>query len=1000
MRLFKRGNKWYAESKFGEWGARDAGFEWDAAQNLWSTDDPVKAWELRKYAAQDVKNDIHKTMLKNERQQHGISPNGKHMQEFGAYVPDQSRATDAEIDVPAPKGLRYLPYQKAGIAYSLERQNTLIADEMGLGKAQPLTAKILTPFGWKTMGDMKEGMTVIGKDGKATTITGVYPQGVKDVYEVTFTDGAKVQCCKEHIWTVNTATRRIRRLPWYDLTTEELIRKGLKYQGGRRKFHVPVVAPVHFKRQRKPLTIDPWLLGTILAGSSHVRSEVGITVKDGAMRWRIEETLKRDYNNLELVPFAKGRPNQMRISHGKIGSGNKIVGQLRKLGIIGRRTDENFIPELYMTASVFERFELLRGLMDARGSAPSGNGWGLRFTSASYQLRKDVAQLVMSLGGLATAEENKNSMSVRVPTLADVFHNPDKVKRSRHRRNPTRTIDRIEKIGQAECQCISVSNSDGLYVTNDYVVTHNTIQAIGVVNATKAKRILVICPASLKLNWKHELKKWLTGGQCIDIAAGKHFPTYTPVVIINYDILHRHADKLRRKEWDVLIVDESHYLKNPKAKRTINVLGKKSGRGAMTPIPAKRKLFLSGTPMVNKPVELWPIIEAVAPGKIAKGWYDYVTRYCGAVTTAYGMKTDGASNLNELQKKLRKIFMIRRMKADVLKELPPKVRQVIQLPARRNMSAAVRNEQAEYAAAQRSMNIMRVEAETAKLAGDRAAYEEAIKKMNKATGLTLARIAKARTEVAVAKLPDVLDRIKDILSEGAKLVVFAHHLEVIDGICDALPAGSWVKLDGRDSTTKRDKSVRRFQEDETCKVFVGGMKAAGVGLTLTASSHVLFVELDWVPGTLTQAEDRCHRIGQKDSVLVQHMVVEGSIDVNMAKTVIKKQDILDRALDRDTTTMATADDGILKAKSVMQGVSFDQVDKDAARMTRREAGHWVGTLRSLMDQYSGRFSEVDRGIAYAAMQRGFSTRRDGVVAKRLCEEYGDNIHKPDQEVTA
>lgn len=999
MRLFKRGNKWYAEAKFGEWGARDAGFEWDSNSNLWVTDDPAKAWDLRKYAEPNVKNDIHKTMLKNERGRQS-NTNGHIPQEFGACVPDQSRATDAEIDVPAPEGLRYLPYQKAGIAYALKRQNTLIADEMGLGKAQPLTAKILTPFGWKTMGDMKEGMHVIGKDGKATTVTGVFPQGVKDVYEVTFTDGAKVQCCKEHIWTVNTPTRRFRRLPWFDLTTTDLIKRGLKYSSGKRKFHVPVVSPVHFKRQRKPLAVDPWLLGTILAASSHVRAEVGITVQDEAMRWRIEETLKRDYNDLELVPFSKSRPKRWRISQGKTGAGNKLVGQLRKLGIIGRRTDENFIPELYMTSSVFERFELLRGLMDARGTAPGSTGGGLRFRSASNELRKDVAQLVLSLGGLATAEEGRNSMSIQVPTLADVFHNPDKAERSRHRRNPTRTIDRIEKVGQAECQCISVSNSDGLYVTNDFVVTHNTIQAIGVANATKAKRVLVICPASLKLNWKYELKKWLTGGQIIDIATGKYFPSYTPVVIINYDILERHKDKLRAKEFDLLIVDESHYLKNPKAKRTINVLGKQSGRGAMTPIPAKRKLFLSGTPAMNKPVELWPIIEAIAPGKIAKGWYDYVTRYCGAVTTAYGMKTDGASNLHELQKKLRKYFMIRRMKADVLKELPPKVRQVIQLPARRNMSAAVRKEQEEYAHAQRAVNILRIEAETAKVSGDRAAYEEAIKKMRKATGLTLARIAKARTEVAVAKLPDVLDRIKDILSGGAKLVVFAHHLEVIDGVCEALPTGSWVKLDGRDSATKRDQSVRRFQEDETCKVFVGGMKAAGVGLTLTASSHVLFVELDWVPGTLTQAEDRCHRIGQKDSVLVQHMVVEGSIDVNMAKTVIKKQDILERMLDRDTADMEKPDASILQAKSAMRDVSFDELGQYAAGMTDQEAGKWAWRLRKLMDTHPRLLSEVDRMIAHAVLRNGLHTKREGVVAKRLCEEYGASIYESDQEVTA
>lgn len=283
--------------------------------------------------------------------------------------------------------------------------------------------------------------------------------------------------------------------------------------------------------------------------------------------------------------------------------------------------------------------------------------------------------------------------------------------------------------------------------------------------------------------------------------------------------------------------------------------------------------------MMNRPIELWPLIDAIAPGKIAEIWYDFVTRYCGAETTHYGMKVNGVSNLGELQQKLRGTIMIRRMKADVLKDLPPKIRQVIELPARPNMTGALQEERNAYKNAKYTAMRLRVQVEIAKTSGDLVVYETAIQKMRKETRLTLSRIAKARKAVAMAKLPDVMDRVHEILGEGAKLVVFAHHPEVIDRICEGLPAGTWVKLDGHDSAMKRDQAVRRFRTDDSCKIFVGGMKAAGVGLTLSASSHGLFVELDWVPATMTQAEDRCHRSGQKDSVLIQHMVVEGSIDV-------------------------------------------------------------------------------------------------------------------------
>ena len=981
MRIFKQGAAWCADAKFGENGAKDAGFEWDAKRSLWWTSDVAKAWQLRDYADNSVKNAIHKEFLQQKRNGNGLAPHLSNGQ-------DLSRATESDIDVPAPEGLRYLPYQLAGIEFALERQHTLIADEMGLGKAQPLDAKILTPSGWKTMGDMKVGTYVTGKDGKATEVIGVFPQGEKDVYEVTFTDGAKVRCCGDHLWTVNTPTRRHRKLPWFDLTTKQLIQTGLNYEAtGKRKYHIPVVEPVQYRKQRKPLTVDPWLLGMILGASSHIRAEVLISITDETVKGRVEETLRRDYGDeVKLLPCEKNKEtNRWRLTHGeRRRGGNMIVDQLRALKVIGCKRDENFIPARYMKATVEERTELLRGLMDARGRA----NCGIRFTSSSDRLMEDISQLIRSLGGLATADADcANSLGIKMPTaMGDLFYTPSKAKQSEKRREPTRTIDKIEKVGRDECQCISVANDDGLYVTDHHVVTHNTIQAIGVVNATKAKRVLVICPASLKLNWKYELTKWTMGRPFVDIATGKHFP-FSNVVIINYEILERHAEKLRKREWDVMIVDECHYLKNPKAKRTIQVLGKKSGRGATTPIPAKRVLFLSGTPMVNRPIELWPLIDAIAPGRIAKNWYDYVTRYCGAVSSSYGMKVTGASNLGELQQKLRGTIMIRRMKMDVLKDLPPKIRQVIELPAKVDMDGALQEERNAYADAQYSANQLRIQVEIAKTSGDRVAYETAIQKMRKETGLTLARIAKARKAVAIAKIPDVIDRIRGILNEGAKLVVFAHHLEVIDKICASLPAGSWVKLDGRDSTTKRDGSVRRFQTDDDCRVFVGGMKAAGVGLTLTASSHVLFTELDWVPGTMTQAEDRCHRIGQKDSVLVQHMVVEGSIDVNMAKTIIAKQDVLDRALDR-ATFAPTESASILKSASSMRDIDFEQFNEEAEKMDFSDAQRWGRFLKYITEK-GCTMSEIDTEVSKHLLEvSGMLTPRQGVAARVLCEAYG------------
>jgi SWI/SNF-related matrix-associated actin-dependent regulator 1 of chromatin subfamily A len=168
-----------------------------------------------------------------------------------------------------------------------------------------------------------------------------------------------------------------------------------------------------------------------------------------------------------------------------------------------------------------------------------------------------------------------------------------------------------------------------------------------------------------------------------------------------------------------------------------------------------------------------------------------------------------------------------------------------------------------------------------------------------------------RQAVAVAKIPAVIEHATGMLEEQndagsytvPKLVVFAHHHAVIDGLMDAFAAAGVkaVKLDGRMDSASKQASVDAFQTDASVRVFVGGISAAGVGLTLTAASHMIFAELDWVPGVVSQCEDRCHRIGQKDQVLIQHLVLDGSVDVKLAQAIVSKQDRCDAALDNATS---------------------------------------------------------------------------------------------------
>lgn len=383
-----------------------------------------------------------------------------------------------------------------------------------------------------------------------------------------------------------------------------------------------------------------------------------------------------------------------------------------------------------------------------------------------------------------------------------------------------------------------------------------TIQAIGWLNChPEVETLLVVCPASLKVNWRRELDKWLIS-PCVG------------VTIINYDVLHK-LDMTRH--WDVCIIDEAHAIKNRKAKRT----------GLCKQIQAGVKLALTGTPILNKPVELWSILNWLAPEIWPKASFmRYAYRYCGAYQGKWGMVMDGATHLDELRTHLS-YLMIRRLKEEVLTQLPSKRRQIIEI-SKDGMSADLR---ARLAEATRS--IARIE----------DTYENDARALESALSVAWQDMAALRHEVGLAKVDACLDLIHDAIESSGKVIVFAHHRDVIAALSDALVDYMPAVIHGGIPVQARQEAVDRFQTDDRCRVFIGQIQAAGVGLTLTASSHVIFVELDWTPGIVSQAEDRVHRIGQKDSVLIQHVVLEGGFDARMVKALVRKQTVIEKALD-------------------------------------------------------------------------------------------------------
>jgi len=465
---------------------------------------------------------------------------------------------------------------------------------------------------------------------------------------------------------------------------------------------------------------------------------------------------------------------------------------------------------------------------------------------------------------------------------------------------------------------IAFANARTNTLIGDEMGLGKTIQAIGLVNLNPdIRRVLVICPASLRLNWAREFKKWDVGGRSIGAVIGSSLRKATArqyvaegirlgsgwldtdVVIINYDIIGRYLERIHNTQWDLLVVDEAHYLKNWKARRTANILGRahKDETKRKLPIAAGRRLFLTGTPIQNRPIELWSLANALDPGLFPR-FMEYALRYCAARQKHLGKRKfwdfTGSSNLEELGRMIRESFFIRRLKKDVLTELPPKVRQIVALPSD-DLWGLVQREREMYDSS--SEDVERIKEELVNLPEDSEQYTVAVRQLREAEAVLFTEMSLVRHEVGIEKAPLAVDHIKGILAQVDKLVVFAHHKDVVECLVSGLAGYGVVSITGSTPISERQAAVDAFQNDNQTRVFVGNIMAAGTGITLTAASVVVFVELDWVPGIMSQAEDRLHRISQQETVLVQYIVLDGSLDARLANTLIEKQAVLDRILD-------------------------------------------------------------------------------------------------------
>lgn len=751
----------------------------------------------------------------------------------------------------AVKDLR--PYQVDGVRFLLarSREGALLADAMRLGKALAADEPVLTPTGWRSIGELQIGDEVIGADGRPTTVTGVYPQGRKAVFEVTLTDGARTRCCEDHLWQVQTPSGRYRGAPSKVLALKEIIAQGL-FQAGtsNRRWFVPVVQAVEFDNPMADLRVDSYLLGALLAN-----------------------------------------------------------------GLTGTYSETKFVPKDYLLASKGDRLALLQGLFDNDGTV-SADGLTVEYNTVSPRLAEDVLFLVRSLGGTAwlstriptyvykgERRSGQKDHRIRVSLPADIvpFRLPRKVARFKPRTKfpPGHAFDRVRPVGHAECVCISVEASDGLFVTRDFIVTHNSRQAITAARAWKEKT-LVLCPPHVMGVWARPAEDPAGPGEVAigwpaarvqQLVGIKASPIEdADVVVCHHDLVYAWEEELLK--WGTeggftFILDEIHLIVGYTSRRSKAI---KNLRAAAT-----RAIGLTGTPLSNNPRKFHNVLDILSPGRFGPFFIPpepeeplrptYAVIFCNSqqetVGQGEGQKTvwkhDGAQNLDEPDGTLTltheetlaariQHMMLRRLKKDVDPELPQKQRQIIDVvvPAKAMIGVSESH-----------------------LGGG----GEGLRKC-----LDLA---------ADAKLKSVVELVSNHLLEGEKVLCFCYRRQFAERVLSDVmrkvrgatgdARGEFVH-GGVSSLRERENRIAALKNHKGPGLLACTIDTTSTGIDLSFATVSVFAEFTWEPHELQQAEERPYAYGKNKKYLVQYVIARGTGDELIVRAVVNKLDTFEKVI--------------------------------------------------------------------------------------------------------
>ena len=758
----------------------------------------------------------------------------------------------AELQKPIPEvqakigpDLKLMSFQNECVRF-LDKAggNALIGDEMGLGKALSNQILILTPKGWRRFGNLQAGDDVIDPvTGGSATVLGIYPQGQRKVWLVRTKDGEEVECDAEHLWHVYSAMDRCRENGGRVLTTAQLLEEGVHTGHGRGQYrwYLPVAAAQDFAPQ-EALPVHPYVLGVLIGDGAIGHTSVTWAKPDEEIVERVSQLLPK---GCTVVPH-KVDPGACPVwgISGWDGQ-NPVLNGLRELRLQGCTSLEKFIPEKYLYASIEDRKQLLAGLMDTDGDTPVGST--AIYNTSSRKLADDVLFLARSLGGIASlsvkrapryrhnGEERFGQTAYRINIR--VNFNPYFLERKAEHWEASSLARPIVDIRpterEVEMSCIAVNSVSKTFVVQGHIVTHNTIQTLAWA-AKNDKRVLVVCPKVVRRNWLEEAEKFFPGYFhgveliAADLKKGK-VPDLSGI-----NIAAVNYESLSKFE-ETIAKAGFDTIVIDESHRMKNPKAQATQNIQKIGMGMKHHILLSGTAVKNKKEELFTQLEMVAPGKFSKN----------------AIKT---SPIGGLWMDMHDVY-IARQKTAVLKDLPEKTTSIVKHPVPGLPDMGAQN--------------------------------------------TVGAISKLKAEIAKGKVPVTISMVQEILdTSDSKVIVFTDSVEAAKALQEKFGALA-ILNHGQLSDDEREANKKEFQKKDAAgnfisekRVFVTTRQSMAVGATLTAADKVVFNDLPWTAADVRQAEDRAHRIGQKNAVNVYWMTAEGNLfDENVNDILRRKYEL-------------------------------------------------------------------------------------------------------------